>query len=118
MAVFVFAVAAAFLFVAPGRPLPARCPRTDGPTAPAEPAGAAPAQDLGVATAAWGRIGRRLTGRPVAARTAEATAAGDVTTGTAEAGLAPKGATTSRSSMSLTMWMSGASSVVGRAYPV
>ncbi|MFF4606653.1 hypothetical protein ACFY12_28455 [Streptomyces sp. NPDC001339] len=32
------------------------------------------------ATAAWGRMGRRPMGRPVAARTAEATAAGEVTT--------------------------------------
>ncbi len=78
------------------------------PSALSQPFGA-------VTTAACGLIGRRFTGRPVAERTAEATAAGAVTTGTAEAGLAPKGATTSRSSTSLTMWMSGASSEVGRA---
>lgn len=71
--------------------------------------------ELGTATAAWGRIGRRLTGRPVAARTAEATAAGEVTTGIALAALAPKGATTSRSSTSFTMRMSGASRDVGSA---
>lgn len=68
-----------------------------------------------VATAACGLIGRRFTGRPVAERTAEATAAGAVTTGTADAGFAPKGATTSRSSTSLTMRMSGASRAVGSA---
>ena len=65
--------------------------------------------------AAIAALGARLTGRPVAARTAEATAAGDVTTGTALAALAPKGATTSRSSTSLTMRMSGVSRAVGRA---
>lgn len=66
-------------------------------------------------TAACGLIGSRLTGRPVAARTAAATAAGDVTTGTALAAFAPNGATTSRSSMSFTMRMSGVSSEVGSA---
>lgn len=71
--------------------------------------------DAFVTTAACGRIGRRLTGRPVAARTAEATAAGDATTGTALAAFAPKGATTSRSSTSFTMRMSGASRDVGSA---
>jgi len=66
-------------------------------------------------TAACGLIGRRFTGRPVAARTAEAIAAGEVTTGTALAAFAPNGATTSRSSTSLTIRMSGASSAVGSA---
>lgn len=69
-------------------------------------------------TAACGRIGSRFTGRPVAARTADAIAAGDVTTGTALTGFAPNGATTSRSSTSFTILMSGASSAVGSAYPV
>src|SRR5690606_9999750 len=78
-----------------GRPLDLRrpCPtrRTGrGGHADRGPAGRLKAH--GTPTADGGRIGSRLTGRPVAARTAAATAAGETTTGTVPTALAPNGA--------------------------